>query len=76
MTRINQRGPIAWMANNPMAANLLMMACLLGGLIVASHIKQEFLPEPSSQRAGDDRLVAAGQAPSGGFGGCSVPRRG
>ena len=49
MTRINQRGPIAWMANNPVAANLLMMACLLGGLIVAPHIKQEFLPEPSSE---------------------------
>ena len=41
--RVNQRGPIAWMANNPMAANLLMMALLLGGLIVAPHIKQEFL---------------------------------
>lgn len=40
-----QKGPIAWMAGNSVAANLLMIVCLIGGLILGSHIKQEVFPE-------------------------------
>jgi len=39
------KGPIKWMANNHVAANLLMMIFIMGGLIMASSIKQEVFPE-------------------------------
>ena len=39
------RGAIAWMAKNRVAANLLMIAFLLGGMIMAAQIKQEVFPE-------------------------------
>lgn len=39
------RGPIAWMAGNSVAANLLMLFLLVGGLIVGSRVKQEVFPE-------------------------------
>jgi multidrug efflux pump subunit AcrB len=38
-------GPIAWMAGNPVAANLLMVVCLGGGLIAGVRIKQEIFPD-------------------------------
>lgn len=38
------RGPIAWMARNGVAANLLMLVLLVGGTIWATRIKQEFFP--------------------------------
>ncbi len=38
-------GSIAWMASNNVAANLLMLVLLVGGLIVGAHIKQEVFPE-------------------------------
>jgi multidrug efflux pump subunit AcrB len=39
-------GPIAWMAKNSVAANILMFILLVGGVIFASSkVKQEFLPE-------------------------------
>ncbi|MBN2161612.1 MAG: efflux RND transporter permease subunit [Pontiellaceae bacterium] len=37
-------GAIAWMASNPVAANVLMVILFFGGLLMALHIKQEFLP--------------------------------
>ena len=40
-----QHGPIAWMAGNPVAANLIMLICLVGGFVMASQIKQEVFPE-------------------------------
>jgi multidrug efflux pump subunit AcrB len=40
-----QHGPIAWMASNPVAANLIMLICLVGGFLMASQIKQEVFPE-------------------------------
>lgn len=41
-----QRGPIAWMANNPVAANLLMIFFLGGGLVALfCQIKQEVFPD-------------------------------
>ncbi len=40
-----KRGPMAWMAGNSVAANLLMLLFLVGGLIWGSRIKQEVFPE-------------------------------
>ncbi|HAS90066.1 MAG TPA: AcrB/AcrD/AcrF family protein [Desulfovibrio sp.] len=38
-------GPIAWMAGNPVASNLLMIVLLVGGLVMGGNIKQEIFPE-------------------------------
>lgn len=38
-------GPIAWMAGNPVASNLLMIILLVGGLVMGFNIKQEVFPE-------------------------------
>jgi multidrug efflux pump subunit AcrB len=37
-------GPIAWMAQNPVAANLLMAVILIGGILGVVRIKQEVFP--------------------------------
>jgi multidrug efflux pump subunit AcrB len=39
------KGPIAWMAGHSVAANLLMLVFLVGGIILASKIKQEVFPD-------------------------------
>lgn len=39
-----KRGPLAWMARNKVAANILMVLFLVGGLIMAYSIKQEVFP--------------------------------
>ncbi|UCD34286.1 MAG: efflux RND transporter permease subunit [Nitrospiraceae bacterium] len=41
----NHKGILSWMAKNHVAANILMLALLIGGLIVMSGIKQEVFPE-------------------------------
>jgi len=38
------KGPIAWMAKNSVAANLLMLIIMLGGLVKACQTKQEVFP--------------------------------
>jgi len=45
MTMETKTGPIAWMARNPVAANLLMLVILVGGLVGALQVKQEVFPE-------------------------------
>jgi multidrug efflux pump subunit AcrB len=40
-----KKGPLAWMAANPVAANLLMVFLLLGGFIMSKQLKQEVFPE-------------------------------
>jgi multidrug efflux pump subunit AcrB len=40
-----KRGPVAWMAQNAVAANLAMLVLILGGLKTASVVKQEVFPE-------------------------------
>jgi multidrug efflux pump subunit AcrB len=40
-----QHGAIAWMASNPVAANLIMFICLVGGFIMSTQIRQEVFPE-------------------------------
>ncbi|PKN41114.1 MAG: AcrB/AcrD/AcrF family protein [Deltaproteobacteria bacterium HGW-Deltaproteobacteria-18] len=44
-----QHGAIAWMASNPVAANLIMLLCLVGGLLMLTRIKQEVFPEFESE---------------------------
>ena len=39
------RGYIAWMARNPVTANLVMLMLLIGGLITAGRIKKEVFPD-------------------------------
>ncbi len=39
------RGPIAWMTRNSVAANLLMIVLLVGGLLIGRQVKQEVFPE-------------------------------
>ena len=39
------RGPVAWMAGHSVAANLLMLVCLLGGYLSLRNIKQEVFPD-------------------------------
>ncbi len=41
----NRHGPLAWMAGNSVAANLLMLVLLVGGLIWGMQIKQEVFPD-------------------------------
>ena len=38
-------GPIAWMAGHSVAANLIMLLFILGGLIVSTRLKQEVFPQ-------------------------------
>ncbi len=38
-------GPIAWMAQNAVASNLLMLVFVVGGLLMLSRIRQEVFPE-------------------------------
>ncbi len=39
------RGPIAWMAGNSVVANLIMIICLVGGLVMGFQVKQEVFPD-------------------------------
>jgi multidrug efflux pump subunit AcrB len=44
-TQQSRRGVIGWMASNSVAANLLMLVFLLGGLAMIPRIRQEVFPE-------------------------------
>ncbi|MCP4116646.1 MAG: efflux RND transporter permease subunit [Desulfobacteraceae bacterium] len=43
--RTERKGAVSWMAGNSVAANLLMLVLLVGGLFMGSKIKQEVFPE-------------------------------
>ncbi len=43
--KINKKGPIAWMAGNSVASNLVMLILILGGIMMLFQIKQEIFPE-------------------------------
>lgn len=45
MKYFKDSGPIAWMAKNPVAANIAMVILLVGGLLSVSGIKQEIFPK-------------------------------
>jgi multidrug efflux pump subunit AcrB len=38
------RGALAWMAGHPVAANLIMLACIVGGLLMLQNMRQEVFP--------------------------------
>lgn len=38
-------GPIAWMAGNSVAANLIMLMCLIGGFLALRNMKKEVFPD-------------------------------
>jgi len=40
-----KRGPIRWMAGHTVAANLIMLVCLVGGYLSLRNIKQEVFPD-------------------------------
>ena len=40
-----KRGPVAWMAGHSVAANLIMLMCLVGGFIALRNMKQEVFPD-------------------------------
>ncbi len=44
MTLSEQKGSIAWMAKNPVAANLLMIFLMVGGILTSFTVKQEVFP--------------------------------
>lgn len=56
------RGPLAWMACNPVSANLLMFILLVGGLIMASRVTKDVFPEFSFDQI-SIRLVYPGATP-------------
>ncbi|MCJ2164003.1 MULTISPECIES: efflux RND transporter permease subunit [unclassified Pseudodesulfovibrio] len=45
LKQTSNKGPIAWMASNSVAANLLMIVLLVGGLVFVAQIKKEVFPE-------------------------------
>ena len=44
-TDTNERGAIAWMARNSVAANLLMWVLIIGGVLLGLQAQQEVFPE-------------------------------
>ena len=44
-SRKETKGSIAWMVGNPVAANLIMLVCIIGGILSLRHVKQEVFPE-------------------------------
>lgn len=48
MSEPRYKGPLSWMAGNSVAANVLMLILLVGGLISALNIRQEVFPEFST----------------------------
>ena len=41
----DKRGPLAWMAGNSVASNLIMITCLVGGFLSVGVIRQEVFPD-------------------------------
>ncbi|WP_222615328.1 efflux RND transporter permease subunit [Persicimonas caeni] len=44
-TTVKKRGPLAWMAENTVAANLIMALFILGGVMMIGNVKKEVFPE-------------------------------
>ncbi len=61
-TNALDRGPLAWMAGNSVIANLLMFVFLVGGLIMAWHLKQEVFPDFTIDRV-EIRVAYPGASP-------------
>ena len=41
----SRSGPIAWMTHHTVAANLVMLIFIIGGLVIMTNVKQEVFPE-------------------------------
>ena len=46
----SRSGPIAWMTHHTVAANLVMLIFIIGGLIIGTDLKKEVFPEFTSDR--------------------------
>ncbi|MEM7495688.1 MAG: efflux RND transporter permease subunit, partial [Myxococcota bacterium] len=44
-TQSPPRGPVSWMARNPVAANIALVILLVGGLLSLPRLRQEIFPE-------------------------------
>lgn len=44
-TFVSTKGPISWMARHAVTANLIMIACIIGGYLFIQNIKQEVFPQ-------------------------------
>jgi len=42
--KTSHRGALAWMASHPVAANLIMLTFIIGGLMMIPHMRQEVFP--------------------------------
>jgi multidrug efflux pump subunit AcrB len=42
---VSTKGPISWMARHAVTANLIMVACIIGGYLFIQNIKQEVFPQ-------------------------------
>ena len=77
-----ENGPIKWMAAHPVAANLLMVICLLGGLFIFTQSTQEVFPEFAldtvtvrmSYPGASPEEVEQGIVLDAGFAGCAIRR--
>src|SRR5688500_15937073 len=45
MKMSERKGAVAWFAKNPVAANLMMLMLLLGGLVMGLRVRQEVFPD-------------------------------
>ncbi len=45
MAEVQEKGLIAWFARNPVAANLLMIFIIVGGLLSAMTIRKQMFPQ-------------------------------
>lgn len=43
--KLSRKGPLAWMAQNPVLANLVMVVIIAGGLFMLTRVTQEVFPE-------------------------------
>ncbi len=43
--KVFRGGPLAWMASHPVAANLLMIVALVGGILMMGYLRQEVYPD-------------------------------
>lgn len=58
----SQKGIISWFARNPVAANLLMFAIIIGGLVSATGLRKEGFPSTEPDTITIDVSFASGSA--------------
>ena len=56
------KGPVSWMARNPVPANMLMIALLVGGVVAAFSVRQEVFPQIALDQV-DITVVYPGASP-------------